>query len=91
MGTLVLLLTEFPGTSVGSSPSHLLVVFFEVTSALSTCGLSLGLTPELSIFGRIFVCIFMFVGRMGALFLISAVIQKKEGGAWYAEEDIMVG
>ena len=91
VGTLVLLLTEFPGTSVGSSPSHLLVVFFEVTSALSTCGLSLGLTPELSIFGRIFVCIFMFVGRMGALFLISAVIQKKEGGAWYAEEDIMVG
>ncbi|MDY3922016.1 MAG: potassium transporter TrkG [Hallerella porci] len=91
VGTLILLLTEYPGASAGSSESHLLYVFFEVTSALSTCGLSLGLTPELSSFGRIFICIFMFVGRMGALLLISAVVKKRETGAWYAEEDIMVG
>ena len=91
VGTLVLLLTEFPGGAFGSSNSHFLGVFFEVVSALSTCGLSLGLSAELSDFGRIFICIFMFVGRMGALFLISAVVKKKEGGAWYAEEDIMVG
>ncbi len=91
VGTLVLLFTEFSGKAFGVSESHFLRVFFEVTSALSTCGLSLGLSQELSAFGRIFICIFMFVGRMGALFLISAVVKKKEGGAWYAEEDIMVG
>lgn len=90
-GTLVLLFTEFSGKAFGASESHFLRIFFEVTSALSTCGLSLGLSQELSAFGRIFICIFMFVGRMGALFLISAVVTKKEGSAWYAEEDIMVG
>lgn len=90
-GTLVLLFTEFSGKAFGTSESHFLRIFFEVTSALSTCGLSLGLSQELSAFGRIFICIFMFVGRMGALFLISAVVKKKEGSAWYAEEDIMVG
>lgn len=91
IGTLVLLLTEFSGSAIGASESHFLPVFFEVASALSTCGLSLGLTPDLSAFGRIFICIFMFVGRMGALFLISAVAPPKESGAWFAEEDIMVG
>ncbi len=91
VGTLVLLFSEFPGAALGASESHFLRVFFEVVSALSTCGLSLGFSQELSAFGRVFICIFMFVGRMGALFLISAVVKKKEGSAWYAEEDIMVG
>lgn len=91
VGTLVLLFSEFPGAALGASESHFLRVFFEVVSALSTCGLSLGFSQELSSFGRVFICIFMFVGRMGALFLISAVVKKKEGSAWYAEEDIMVG
>jgi trk system potassium uptake protein TrkH len=50
----------------------------------------MGLTPDLSIPGRIVVCLVMFVGRMGPLFLISAV-KKQEQGMWYAEEDIMVG
>ena len=68
-----------------------LKVFFEVASAYSTCGLSMGLTPDLSIPGRIVICTVMFVGRMGPLFLISAVAKKQEQGMWYAEEDIMVG
>ena len=91
VGTLTLLFTEYPAGAIGSTHSHFVFVFFEVASALSTCGLSLGLTPELTASGRIFICIFMFVGRMGALFLISAVVKKKDAGTWYAEEDIMVG
>jgi trk system potassium uptake protein TrkH len=91
VGTLTLLFTEYPAGAIGSTHSHFVFVFFEVASALSTCGLSLGLTPELTASGRIFICIFMFVGRMGALFLISAVVKKKDSGTWYAEEDIMVG
>jgi trk system potassium uptake protein TrkH len=51
----------------------------------------MGLTPDLSIPGRIVICTVMFVGRMGPLFLISAVAKKQEQGMWYAEEDIMVG
>jgi trk system potassium uptake protein TrkH len=51
----------------------------------------MGLTPDLSIPGRIVICLVMFVGRMGPLFLISAVAKTQEQGMWYAEEDIMVG
>lgn len=91
VGTLVLLFTEFPGEAFEMGHSHFVRVFFEVTSALSTCGLSLGMTQELSLFGKAFICIFMFVGRMGALFLISAVVKKQDSGVWFAEEDIMVG
>lgn len=89
VATLVLLQTEAAGTS--NAQGSFLKVFFEVVSAYSTCGLSMGLTPELSIPGRIVVCMVMFVGRMGPLFLISAVAKTQEEGMWYAEEDIMVG
>lgn len=91
IGTFLLLITEYAGVSYEMGSPHFLKVFFEVVSALTTCGLSLGLTPDLTFFGRIVICIIMFIGRMGALFLISAVAKKVEGGVWYAEEDIMVG
>ena len=89
VATLVLLETEAAGNSI--EQVSFLKVFFEVASAYSTCGLSMGLTPDLSIPGRIVICTVMFVGRMGPLFLISAVAKKQEQGMWYAEEDIMVG
>ncbi len=89
VATLILLQTEAAGTS--NAQGSFLKVFFEVVSAYSTCGLSMGLTPELSIPGKIVIFLVMFVGRMGPLFLISAVAKKQEMGMWYAEEDIMVG
>jgi trk system potassium uptake protein TrkH len=89
VATLVLLETEAAGNSI--EQVSFLKVFFEVASAYSTCGLSMGLTPDLSIPGRIVICLVMFIGRMGPLFLISAVAKKQEQGMWYAEEDIMVG
>ncbi|MCQ2089070.1 MAG: ATPase [Fibrobacter sp.] len=87
--TLLLLETEAPSTS--NAQGSFLKVFFEVVSAYSTCGLSMGLTPDLSIPGKIIVFMVMFIGRMGPLFLISAVAKKQDEGMWYAEEDIMVG
>jgi trk system potassium uptake protein TrkH len=33
----------------------------------------------------------MFIGRMGPLFLISAVAGRVKNTTWFAEEDIMVG
>ncbi|MCQ2102638.1 MAG: ATPase [Fibrobacter sp.] len=89
VATLILLETEATGDT--NAQGSFLKVFFEVVSAYSTCGLSMGLTSELSIPGKIIVCTVMFIGRMGPLFLISAVAMKQEDGMWYAEEDIMVG
>ncbi|MFG0328148.1 MAG: TrkH family potassium uptake protein [Phycisphaerales bacterium JB037] len=49
-------------------------LFFEVISAASTTGLSLGATGELSDPGRIIITITMFLGRVGALSLLAALI-----------------
>jgi trk system potassium uptake protein len=50
-----------------------LAVFFEVVSAFATVGLSLGITPFLSVFGKIAMIVLMFVGRVGPLTLVLAV------------------
>ncbi|WP_172209527.1 TrkH family potassium uptake protein [Lactococcus hodotermopsidis] len=69
-------------------------VFFEVISALATVGLSLGLTPELSIFGKILIMCLMFVGRIGIMTVIYAASRHNridEELIQYPEEEIVVG
>ncbi|QNL51757.1 ATPase [Olivibacter sp. SDN3] len=48
---------------------------FECFSAYGTVGLSLGITPEISNAGRVVLVISMFVGRVGALTLLVALIK----------------
>lgn len=92
LATMVLLCTEIPaGVGFNENGTPFLKVLFEVVSAYSTCGLSMGLTGELSTVGRIVICCVMFIGRMGPLFLISAVAGRVQNTTWFAEEDIMVG
>ncbi|GAA4079779.1 TrkH family potassium uptake protein [Amphibacillus indicireducens] len=53
----------------------ILELAFEVFSAFGTTGLSLGITAELSVIGRIVIMVMMFIGRIGIfsfLFLISS-------------------
>ena len=50
-----------------------LAIFYEVVSAFGTVGLSLGITPFLTTFGKFVIIILMFVGRVGGLTLVLAV------------------
>ncbi|MFW6287197.1 MAG: TrkH family potassium uptake protein [bacterium] len=69
-----------------------LPVFFETVSAFGTVGLSTGVTPGLSTFGRILITITMFVGRVGPLTLAFAFAERKRTGVYhYPKEKIMVG
>lgn len=54
-----------------------LEILFETTSAFGTVGLSMGLTPELTGFGKILISITMFAGRLGPLTLAYALGPKK--------------
>ena len=45
----------------------LLQIFFETVSALGTVGLSMGITPMLSVTGKLLIIITMLVGRIGPL------------------------
>lgn len=70
-------------------------ILFEVFSAFSTTGLSLGITPELTSFSKIFLCVAMYVGRLGPITFIS-LLQDNEpkisvDTVKYVEEDIIIG
>ena len=73
--------------------SDLLTVLFEVTSAFGTVGLSLGITPTLSVVGKMAIILTMFIGRVGPLTLAFVLSQKKNKQAHikYPDERIMIG
>ena len=68
-------------------------LFYEAASSLGTVGLSVGITPYLSILGKIFICIGMFIGRLGPVTVAVAIASKKGSGnlLHYPEEKIFVG
>jgi len=66
-------------------------VLFECFSALGTVGLSLGLTPILSPASKIVIILLMFVGRIGAITLMTGFIKKlKMKNYRYCSEQILI-
>ena len=70
-----------------------LALFFEVTSAFSTVGLSLGITPFLSVLGKIVITVMMFIGRVGPLTLVLAIGSRAvvPSKVEYPEGKILIG
>ena len=71
-------------------------IVFEVVSAFSTTGLSLGITPHLAAASKLILCLTMYVGRVGILTFLSAmnkswIFSKSEDDVKYVEENIVVG
>jgi len=65
---------------------------FEVISALSTVGLSLGITSKLSVLGKLIIMFLMLFGRVGILTIVLAGIgQAKPSRIRYPEDDFYVG
>jgi trk system potassium uptake protein len=65
---------------------------FEVISALSTVGLSTGITADLSAPGKLVICLLMFVGRIGPISLVLSVFQSRRIVTYeYPEEEVVVG
>ena len=50
---------------------------FETVSAIGTVGLSLGITPSLSLASHLILILFMFLGRVGGLTLIYAAVSSR--------------
>lgn len=67
-------------------------LLFEAVSAFGTAGLSTGITPKLTSFGKLLIISLMYVGRIGPLTLIYAFAVKKSAiNLGYAEENIAIG
>lgn len=67
-------------------------VIFEVTSAVSTVGLTTGLTPSLPPAAQMVLIVLMYVGRVGPVTVASALALSERRAAYrYAEERPIVG
>jgi len=66
---------------------------FEVVSAFSTTGLSLGVTGTLDTFGRLLIIATMFWGRLGAITIMLVLLKRDSRNSLvkYPEESILVG
>lgn len=87
LSTLIICLVE--GNNVTA-----IEVVFETISAISTVGLSLGITANLSIISKLILVLLMFVGRVGAITLTVAMgskIGSSKQDIQYPDAKIMVG
>ena len=70
----------------------LVASLFETASAIGTVGLTLGLTPKLSLASQIILIVLMYLGRVGGLTLIYATLSgKKQINAKMPLDKITVG
>lgn len=79
-----------------SQPDFLLTEsWFEAIAAITTAGLSIGGSPNLTTLSKFIVICLMFIGRVGSFTILLAFISKKNtnksGYIRYPEEKILVG
>lgn len=67
-------------------------ILFEVVSAFATVGLSMGITAQLSVWGKLIIIATMYIGRVGVLLLMSALLGDPSPSLVdYPEEDLLIG
>ncbi|MDO4323998.1 MAG: potassium transporter TrkG [Lachnospiraceae bacterium] len=84
-GTMAILLLE---------PVSLTDALYEVTSAIGTVGLTVGITPLLSAGSKLVLILLMYMGRIGPVtlaLLFASKVGKKKHGRKLPEERIVVG
>ncbi|MCM0756434.1 potassium transporter TrkH [Desulfovibrio aminophilus] len=72
-GALLLTVTEGGDVPYFRAQGQFLENLFEATSAFGTVGLSLGITPRLTTGGKLVIIMLMFVGRLGPIWLLTAL------------------
>ncbi|WHY63221.1 TrkH family potassium uptake protein [Cytobacillus firmus] len=78
--------------SITEKQMELIEIIFEVCSAFGTTGLSLGITPDLSMIGKCIIMALMFIGRIGLtsfLFIIGG--KEKQPNYHYPKERVIIG
>ncbi|WP_226035463.1 TrkH family potassium uptake protein [Aquibacillus saliphilus] len=70
----------------------IIAIIFEVTSAFGTTGLSMGITPDLTSFGKIVIMFLMFIGRLGVFSFILLLRGKETKDLYrYPTEKVIIG
>lgn len=66
-------------------------MMFEVMSALTTTGLSIGITEDLSALSKLWLSALMIIGRIGIISIIYTLIKPKKSSTKYVKEHLIVG
>ena len=78
--------------SISDPDLRFIEILFESVSAFATVGLSTGITADLSVLGQLFIIVTMYIGRVGILLLMSALLGDPSPSAiHYPEEDLLTG
>lgn len=86
VGVTLLMASEPPVNGANMSQ-----IVFEQISAFGTVGLSAGITPDLSVIGRIWIILTMFVGRLGPLTMALWIINRNHVNVRYPKGAVMIG
>lgn len=76
--SILLILTATFILTITEKNANLIDIYFETVSAFGTVGLSRGITPNLTIFGKLIIITMMFIGRVGPLVFSFALFGKTE-------------
>lgn len=76
----------------GGRADRLTVLAFEAVSAFGTVGFTAGVTPTLSVAGKLLIIGCMFIGRLGPLAVALAIVRPRRGAAYsYPQEELAIG
>jgi len=80
------------GRDVAAGEGLFLTYLFETVSAFGTVGLSMGITPHLSTWGKCLIILMMIIGRVGVLTFSYIILRTgSANGIEHAEENMMIG
>lgn len=89
-GLVVILATML--ISISNPELDFIAVLFETVSAFATVGLSTGITAKLSAFSQVVIIITMYLGRVGVLLFMAALLgDPRPTAVQYPEEDLLIG
>lgn len=78
--------------SVSNPAVSFIDIFFEAVSAFATVGLSTGITADLSDIGKYVIVFTMYLGRVGVLLFMAALLgDPKPSSVQYPEEELLIG
>jgi trk system potassium uptake protein TrkH len=68
-----------------------LLLLFEVVSAFGTVGLSMGITADLTLIGKVVIIFIMLLGKLGPLTLAYSLAKPTASKIRYPNEDLLTG
>jgi trk system potassium uptake protein len=89
---MILVGESFTVNNISGHSRSFLACLFETVSAFGTVGLSMGITPDLGLWGKGWISIMMIIGRVGIL-TFSYILTSRDSlnNIEYSEENLMIG